>query len=120
MQSRAVMSVSHILGCGKKTAWSAWQSTTGLTDTLVALSSDHQQLSLQSQHMQTLVRFVIVMYSKGCGISRVNETRLRLFTNGKKTLEALPPPGCPSSAYPQGSIAGHHLESGNVSPHGHP
>ena len=36
--------VSHILGCGRKTAWSAWQSTTGLTDTLVALSSDPQQL----------------------------------------------------------------------------
>ena len=60
-------------------------------DTLVALSSDPQQLSLQSQHMQTLERFVVVMYSKGCGLSRVNETRLRLFTSGKKTLEALPP-----------------------------
>ena len=83
--------VSHILGCGKNTAWSAWQSTTGLTDTLVALSSDPQQLSLQSQHMQTLERFVNVIYSKGCGLSRVNETRLRLFTSGKKTLEALPP-----------------------------
>ena len=83
--------VSHILGCGKNTAWSAWQSTTGLTDTLVALSSDPQQLSLQSQHMQTLERFVNVIYSKGCGLSRVNETRLRLFTSGKNTLEALPP-----------------------------
>jgi len=83
--------VSHVLGCGRKTAWSAWQITTGLIGTLVALSSDPQQLSLQSQHMQTLERFVVVMYSKGCGLSRVNETRLRLFTSGKKTLEALPP-----------------------------
>jgi len=83
--------VSHILRCGKKTAWSAWQSTTGLTDTLMALSSDPQQLSLQSQHMQTLERFVVVMYSKDCGLSRVNETRLWLFTSGKKTLKALPP-----------------------------
>ena len=82
--------VSHSLGCGKKTAWSAWQSTTGLTDTLVALSSDPQQLSLQSQYMQTLERFVVVMYSKDCGLSRVNETGLRLFTTRKKTLEALP------------------------------
>ena len=31
------------------------------------------------------------MYSKGCGLDRVNEARLRLFTSGKKKLEALPP-----------------------------
>ena len=86
-----VLAPSHILGCGRKTAWSAWQITTGLIGTLVALSSDPQQLSLQSQHMQTLERFVVVMYSKCCGLSRVDETRLRLFTSGKKTLEALPP-----------------------------
>jgi len=54
--------VSHIVGCGKKTSWSA---TTGLTDTLVVLCSDPQQLSLHWQHMQTLERFVVVMYSKG-------------------------------------------------------
>jgi len=41
--------------------------------------------------MQTLERFVVVMNSKGCGLSRVNETRLRLFTSGKKSLKALPP-----------------------------
>ena len=80
--------VSHILGCGKKTAWSAWQSTTGLTGTLVALSSDPQQFSLQCHHMQTLERFVVVMYSNGCCLSRVSEIRL---PSGKKTLEALPP-----------------------------
>jgi hypothetical protein len=83
--------VSHFLGCGKKSAWSAWQSTPGLTDTLVALTSEPQELSPQSQHMCTLERFVVVMYSKGCGLERVNEARLRLFTSGKKTLEALPP-----------------------------
>uniref|UniRef100_UPI00358EB952 uncharacterized protein isoform X3 n=1 Tax=Myxine glutinosa TaxID=7769 RepID=UPI00358EB952 len=83
--------VSHFLGCGKKSAWSAWQSTPGLTDTLVALTSEPQELSPQSQHMRTLERFVLVMYSKGCGLERVNEARLRLFTSGKKTPEALPP-----------------------------
>lgn len=83
--------VSHLLGCGKKTAWSAWQNTTGLTDTLAAITSHPLELTPQSQHMQTLERFVVVMYSKGCGLDRVNEARHRLFTSGKKTLEALPP-----------------------------
>lgn len=83
--------VSHLLGCGRKTAWSAWQSTPGLTDALVALTSDPDSLSPQSQHMETPQRIVVVMYSKGCGIIRVNEARPRLFTSGRKTLEALPP-----------------------------
>ena len=68
--------VSHFLGCDKKTAWSAWQSTPELTDTLVALTNNPQELSLQSQHMQTVECFVVVMYSKGCGLAKVNKARL--------------------------------------------
>ena len=83
--------VSHFLGCGKKTAWSAWQSISDLTDTLVALTNHPQELSLQSECMQTLERFVVLMYSKGCGLVKVNEARLRLFTSGKKSLDTLPP-----------------------------
>ncbi|KAL8570748.1 hypothetical protein ACOMHN_006898 [Nucella lapillus] len=83
--------VSHFLGCGKKSAWSAWLSTPELTDTLITLTCNPQELSPQSQHMCTLERFVVVMYSKSCGMGRVNEARFRLFTSGKKTLEALPP-----------------------------
>ena len=41
--------------------------------------------------MQTVEHFVVVMYSKGCGLVKVNEARLRLFNSGKKSLEALPP-----------------------------
>ena len=86
--------VSHFLGCGKKSAWSVWQSTPGLTDTLVELTSELHELNPQSQHMRTLERFVVVLYSKGCGLERINEARLRLFTSGKKTLEALPEQCC--------------------------
>ena len=83
--------VSQFLGCGKKSAWSAWQSTPGLTDTLVALTSEPQsEMGPQCQHMCTLERFVVVMYSKGCGLERVNQATHRLFTSGKKTLEVLP------------------------------
>ena len=46
-----------------------------LTDTLVALTNHPQELSLQSQYMQTLERFVVLMYSKGCGLVKVNEAR---------------------------------------------
>ena len=30
------------------------------------------------------------MYSKGCGLAKVNEARHHLFTSGKKTLENIP------------------------------
>lgn len=82
---------SHFLGCGKKTAWTSWQNTPGLTETLMALTNNPNLLSLDSLHMQNLERFVVIMYSKGCGLTRVNEARHRLFTSGRKTLENIPP-----------------------------
>ena len=47
-------SVSHFLGCGKKTAWAAWTSITDLTDTLVALTNNPNLFSLESVHMRNL------------------------------------------------------------------
>jgi hypothetical protein len=41
--------------------------------------------------MQRIERYVVLMYSKGCGVARVNETKHRRFTNGSKSLENLPP-----------------------------
>ena len=82
---------SHFLGCGKKTAWASWQNTLGLTETLLALTNAPSCFSLESLHMEKLERFVVVMYSKGCGLAKVNEARHRLFTSGKKTLESIPP-----------------------------
>ena len=41
--------------------------------------------------MQRIERFVFLMYSKGCGVARVNDARHRLFTNGSRSLENLPP-----------------------------
>jgi len=113
--------VSHILGYGKKTAWSAWQSTTGLTDTLVALRSDPQQLSLQCQDIQTLERFVVVMQIQRLWpIKSQRNQALALYQWKEDSGGPATNPGYPVSAYPQGSIASHHLESGNVSSHGHP
>ena len=36
-------------------------------------------------------RFVVIVYSKGCGLAKVNEARHRLFTSGKKTLDNITP-----------------------------
>ena len=47
--------------------------------------------SIDSVHMQRIVRFVVLMYSKGCGVARVNEARHRLFANGSRSLQNRPP-----------------------------
>ncbi|KAG1674657.1 DNA transposase THAP9 [Nymphon striatum] len=57
------------------------------TETLLALTNEPELLTIDSLHMQSLERFVVIMYSKGCGLAKVNEARHRLFTSGKKTLE---------------------------------
>ena len=44
--------------------------------------------------MQRIERFVVLMYSKGCGAAGMNEATLRLFTSGTKStksLESIPP-----------------------------
>ena len=82
---------SQFLGCGKKTAWSAWTSTPGLTETLITLIGDPELLTLDSVHMQRIERFVVLMYNKGCSAAGVNEARHRLFTSGSRSLENIPP-----------------------------
>ena len=74
-----------------KTAWAAWRSIPDLTNTLVALTNTPDLFSLESVHMQNIERFVVLMYSKGCGAAGVNEARHCLFTTGSRSLENLPP-----------------------------
>ena len=82
---------SQFLGCGKKTAWAVWNSFPGLTNTLVLLTLNPNMFGIESIHMQQIERFVVLMYSKGCGAAGVNDARLRLFTSGTKSLESIPP-----------------------------
>ena len=77
---------SQFLGYGKKTAWASWQNTQCLTETLIALTNEPQIFTLESPHMQILERFVVIMYSKDCGLVHVNEARHHLFTSGKKNI----------------------------------
>ena len=82
---------SQFLGCGKKTAWAAWNSFPDLTDTLVALTLIPNMFGIEYIHIQRMERFVVLMYSEGCHAAGVNEARLRLFTSGTKSLESIPP-----------------------------
>jgi len=82
---------SQFLGCGKKTAWAAWTSMPHLTDTLVALTQNPHLVTSESEQMQILERFVVIMYSKGCGANSVNEARRHLFTTGQRSLDNIPP-----------------------------
>ena len=82
---------SQFLRCGKKTAWAVWNSFPDLIDTLVALTLNPNMFGIESIHMPPIERFVVLMYSKGCGAAGVNEARLRLFTSGTKSLESIPP-----------------------------
>ena len=82
---------SHFYGCGKKTAWTAWNSTPELTDTLLALTDDPHLITQDPIHMQRIERFVVIMYSRGTSAASVNKARHSLFTTGKRTLENIPP-----------------------------
>ena len=46
--------------------------------------------ALESQHMQNIERFVVLMYSKRCGLAKDNEARYYLCTTGRRTLENIP------------------------------
>ena len=80
---------SAFLGHGKKSAWAAWEATADLTESLVTLALDPEQIN--DVHVQRLERMVIIMFSKSCGSSRVDEARHHLFSNGTKSLENMPP-----------------------------
>ena len=73
---------SAFYGHGKKTAWTAWQNTPCLTEVLLALTDDPTLISTKSEFMQKLERFVVLMYSKTCGLDSVNSERHHLSTTG--------------------------------------
>ena len=76
---------------GKKTAWNAWQAFPQITDTFIAILQDPTSFTLESEHMRHLERLVILMYSRNCDTDSLNEARKRMFTNGLKDLDSIPP-----------------------------
>ncbi|KAM3857081.1 bifunctional epoxide hydrolase 2-like [Diretmus argenteus] len=53
---------SAFLGHGKKSAWAAWEATPDLTESLVTLTLDPEQIN-NDVHFQRLERMVVIMYS---------------------------------------------------------
>ncbi len=79
---------SSFAGKGKKTAWEAWQACPPVTDALLVLSDRPQVVS--DICFQEVERFVVVMYSRACEKSLVNEARRELFTSGR-SMDNIPP-----------------------------
>jgi hypothetical protein len=81
--------VSAFCGIGKKTAWEVWR-TSDLFKSLFRRLSD-APASLCDNDMETLERFVVLLYKRTSPLSKVNEARKRLFAFGNRQLENIPP-----------------------------
>ncbi len=49
---------SQLLGCGKKTAWAAWESMPEMTETLLELTDNPDTFTIDSVRIQQLERFM--------------------------------------------------------------
>ena len=61
-----------------------------ITETFLALLSLPME-DIDQNLLHEIERFIIIMYSKTCTLSRVNEARRELFTKGLRTLDNIPP-----------------------------
>ena len=82
---------SQFFGIGKKTAWKVWQRFPDLTTVLKAIKADPCVLTIDSDHMAALERFVVLLYSESCTASHVNQARQELFSKGARALDSIPP-----------------------------
>ena len=82
---------SSMLGIGKKSAWNAWMNFPEVTETMVTLTENPQELTEDSSHMQCTEQLTVHMYSKNCSSITVNEARQLMFTHSLRSMESLPP-----------------------------
>ena len=69
---------SQMFGIGKKTAWAAWEMYLEVTTTLKKLMKKPNLFTIDSEHMAHLERWIVLMFSKGCGAAHVNEARMHV------------------------------------------
>ena len=81
--------VSGFRGRGKKTAWTAWLSYPEVTETFLTLLST--PVEIDESILEKIQRFIVVMYSKTCSLTSVNEARRELFTQCSRTIDNIPP-----------------------------
>ena len=71
--------VSGFRGKGKNSAWDAWNVCPSLMDSLLALSNVSE--SIPEDVLVEIERFIVVLYSKHCPFSTVNEARRYVFSS---------------------------------------
>ena len=82
---------SSMFGMGKKTAWNAWLHCPEVTETMVTLMHQPEELTVDSVHMRRIERLTVQMYNKNCSCATVNEARQMLVTHNLRNLECIPP-----------------------------
>ena len=80
--------VSSFAGHGKKTAWAVWAVLPELTTGLLQLSSAPDQIP--KEDMDTIERFVILLYDRTSTCQDVDKARKKLFTR-RHNVELIPP-----------------------------
>ena len=60
-----------------------------VTDTFLKLLSP--PVDIDQSILDHIERFIVVMYSKTCSLTSVNEARREMFTQGSRTIENIPP-----------------------------
>jgi hypothetical protein len=81
--------VSSMAGIGKKTAWSTWNAYPDVTEAFEELA--HMPGDISSKSMESLERFVVLLYSRTSELNRVKDARKTLFARKSRLLENIPP-----------------------------
>ena len=80
--------VSSFSGRGKKTAWDTWMASDDVTGAYCALATNPDVIDTI---METLERFVVLLYDRTSTQVLVNQARKELFTQKGRTIDGLPP-----------------------------
>ena len=80
--------VSCFAGHGKRTAWAVWTALPEVTQALIDLSS--ALIHVDEDTMQTIERFVVLLYDRISTSNDVNKARCKLFAK-KGNVELIPP-----------------------------
>ena len=81
--------MSAFRGKGKKSAWQTWNVCKEISTTSTKLSQC--VTALDNADLQSLEKFVVVIYDRSSADTRVNDVRLNLFARKQRTYDAIPP-----------------------------
>ena len=82
--------VSSIAGSSKKTAWETWEVCDEVTATFCVLGATPTP-SIVDDSLDTMERFVVLLYDRTSNHEHVNDARKQLYTQKCRAIDALPP-----------------------------